>query len=87
MKNGRDDSDDEPRNDPKISRIEDARRARARGEKGAKGQGGAGKQSLSPAGRGSLKEWIFGGVVVAMAIGMVISFGGTVLRTITSFGG
>ena len=82
MKNGRDDNDDDPRNDPKISRIEDARRRRARGEAGPKAQRTGGGPREPPAGRGRIKEWLVGGVIVAMAIGMIVSFGGTVLRAV-----
>ena len=69
MKNGRAHDDEEPR-DPKISRIEEERRRRQRGEGMKPGSGGAKPRPL--AGKG-LKEWLVGAVLVAMAIGFVAS--------------
>ena len=89
MKNGRDDHD-EPPNDPKITRIEDARRRRRMGIKdGKQGGGGLGGRLGggvgNPGGRGArgtgaIKEWIFGGIIIAMAIGFVISVSMPLIR-------
>jgi len=72
MKNGRADHDDDEPNDPKIARIEDARRRRQLGL-GEKGGGGAkpkGRPSL-PSG-GGVKELLIGAVIVACALGFVV---------------
>ena len=89
MKNGRDDHD-EPPNDPKITRIEDARRRRRMGIKdGNEGSGGRGGRLGGGLGNlgsrggrksGTVKEWIFGGVIIAMAIGFVISVSMPLIR-------
>ena len=85
MKNGRDDSHDDPKPDPKITRIEDARRERARGTarsaniKPTKPAFGASRDEV---GRGDVKEWIIGGVIVAMAIGFVISIAMPIMNAV-----
>ena len=85
MKNGRgedhdDDPKNDPQNDPKISRIEDARRRRARGEAAAPGQRGA-AQSPARIG-GTMKDWLIGAVLVAMALGFVASLLEPVWRSV-----
>ena len=79
MKNGHANGDDDPRNDPKISRIEDARRRRQRGEgaKKAQAKGSAGGAKVE---RGGVKEWIVGAVIVAMAVGLIGSLAAPVVR-------
>ena len=71
MKNGRADHDDDEPGDPKITRIEDARRRR---QLGLDGGNGAKKQGASAklAGRG-VGELLFGAVIVAMAVVRVVS--------------
>jgi hypothetical protein len=69
MKNGRDDHHD----DPKITSL-DAVRRKASAAKRAQAGGGR-----AP---GSVKDWIVGGIIVAMALGMVVSFGGSVLQAL-----
>ena len=71
MKNGRADHDEDPERDPKIARIEDARRRRqlGLGEKGG-GAGAKGRPALRPG--GSMKELLIGAVLVAMALGFVV---------------
>lgn len=73
MKNGRADHDDDPERDPKIARIEDARRRRqlGLGEDGAKGTR-SNSPRRAPVLRGSLRELLFGAVIVAMAVGFVV---------------
>lgn len=70
MKNGRADHDENPERDPKIARIEDARRRRqlGLGEKA----GGAKARPTRPSG-GGVKELVVGAVIVAMAVGLVVS--------------
>ena len=70
MKNGRADHDDDEPNDPKIARIEDARRRRQLGLEGAKNKPQGASAKL--AGRG-VGELLFGAVIVAMAVGLVVS--------------
>jgi hypothetical protein len=85
MKNGRDDHDDEPANDPKITRIEDARRRRQLGLQGkgqAKGGGGRSTGNRFKPGGGSVKEWIIGAVIIAMALGFVVSLAMPLIRTL-----
>ena len=89
MKNGRDDNHDEPGNDPKITRIEDARRRRQLGLQGKAGAGGGGggvgsRFSGLKGGGGSIKEWIIGGVIIAMAIGFVINLAMPLIRAVTN---
>ena len=80
MKNGRADHDDHEPNDPKIARIEDARRRRQLGLDGGSGQGKGGqgksgqgaRRPMLPKG-GSIKEFVFGAVIVAMAVGLIVS--------------
>jgi hypothetical protein len=75
MKNGRADHDDEdPDRDPKIARIEDARRRRQLGLGDAKGGGGGAKSKGRPSmpSSGGVKELLIGVVIVAMALGFVV---------------
>ena len=74
MKNGRADHDDDPERDPKIARIEDARRRRQLGLGDFKGEQGRGKAAPRRAiGRGGgIQELMFGAVIVAMALGFVV---------------
>jgi hypothetical protein len=70
MKNGRADHDDDPERDPKIARIEDARRRR---QLGIGGNGGGKKTSATRGRGGSIGQLLFGVVIVAMAVGLVVS--------------
>lgn len=65
MKNGR--ADDEE-NDPKIARIEEARRRRQLGL----GGGQPASKGASRRATGSVKEWLVGAVIVAMAVGFLL---------------
>ena len=69
MKNGRTDHDDEEPSDPKIARIEDARRRRQLGLGGTGARDSKGS-SLRP--RGSIGQWLTGVLIMAMAAGMLI---------------
>jgi hypothetical protein len=72
MKNGRADHDDDPERDPKIARIEDARRRRQLGlGEPERGMRSGGRRRPMLAG-GSAKELIAGAVIIAMAIGMIV---------------
>ena len=92
MKNGRDHGDDDEPNDPKITRIEDARRRRRLGltepvgkTGGSNGGRGAGRGGGFVWGRGgSVREWIIGGVIIAMAIGFVVATVMSATRTMWS---
>jgi hypothetical protein len=85
MKNGHDDSD-EPPNDPKITRIEDARRRRRMGQAGGGGagpgarKGGGWRGGWGGGWSGSIKELLVGGVIIAMAIGFLVSLAMPLLR-------
>lgn len=68
MKNGRADHDDDEPRDPKIARIEDARRRR---QLGLGETGPSARRKALPRG-GNLKELIFGAVIVAMAAGFLV---------------
>ena len=73
MKNGRaDHHDDDPDRDPKIARIEEARRRRQLGLSEPGGGGGAKRASSSRPRGGSIKELLFGAVIVAMAVGFLV---------------
>lgn len=75
MKNGRADHDEDPERDPKIASIEEARRRRQLGLDGGNGQGKAGqgtRRAVLPKG-GGVKEFVVGAVIVAMAVGLVVS--------------
>ncbi len=80
MKNGRADHDEDPERDPKIASIEEARRRRQLGLDGGNGQGKGGqgksgqgtRRTVLPKG-GSVKEFMFGAVIVAMAVGLIVS--------------
>jgi hypothetical protein len=71
MKNGRADHDDDPERDPKIARIEDARRRRQLGL-GApeRGKPSSGRRRAAIV-RGSVKELVTGAIIIAMALGMI----------------
>ena len=80
MKNGRANHDDDEPNDPKIASIEEARRRRQLGLDGGNGQGKSGRDKSGQGGRramlpkgGGVKEFIVGAVIVAMAVGLVVS--------------
>ena len=75
MKNGRADHDDNEPRDPKIASIEEARRRRQLGLDGGNRQGKAGqgaRRPMLPKG-GGVKEFVVGAVIVAMAVGLVVS--------------
>jgi hypothetical protein len=70
MKNGRaDHHDDDPDRDPKIARIEDARRRRQFGLGDGNNERGS-KRPAAP--RSSIKELLVGAVIVAMAVGFLV---------------
>jgi len=84
MKNGRADHDDDPERDPKIASIEEARRRRQLGLDGGNGQGksgqgksggkaGQGARRPLMSGSGGVKEFVMGAVIVAMAVGLIVS--------------
>ena len=60
MKNGR----DKDYGDPKITSLDAARKRAAEGKK-SKGALGV------PGGKGSIGQWMFGAVVIAMALGTI----------------
>jgi hypothetical protein len=63
MKNGHD--------DPKVTSLDEARRKAAAKAKADKG---AGKPGAAGGGRASLRDWLIGGTIIAMAVGLVASF-------------
>ena len=77
MKNGRGDDD----HDPKLSRIEDERRRQQRGEGARPRTPGPTKPTVRS---GSLKEWLIGAVIVAMAVGFVASLLVPLLRPLAN---
>jgi hypothetical protein len=68
MKNGRADHDDDEPRDPKIASIEEARRRRQLGL----GQNEKSVRRALPKG-GGVKEFVVGAIIVAMAVGLVVS--------------
>jgi hypothetical protein len=72
MKNGRADHNDDPEKDPKIARIEDARRRRQLGL----GEPETGKRSKARRrtafAAASARDVITGGIIIAMALGMIV---------------
>ncbi len=66
--------------DPKITSIKSARQQRQRREK-AIGRG------YRNGGKGvGVREWIVGGVITAMAIGLIVSWVEPMLRSVASMG-
>ena len=71
MRNGRDDH----RDDPKIASISEARkRAEAARRAAAREQSGP---------RRTIGQWITGGVIVAMALGMIIWWGRAMFQSLS----